>query len=234
MNNSDNVSTQSYIPSIPSIMPNSSSSISSSTPSSNNSFLNKFKNMNSFVQIIILFILAFLAFTLYSHFSTEIQKITTSIGNVITKVFDFFGSATGTVVDVTAEGAKDVIGGSANLIDTGLTDVQNAVAPNGAGSSSTLKSQPVKPPSSSQNVSSEQQSLNNALQQQQKQQQQQSQDYEASEAASTVNTTGNVAWCYVGEDRGFRTCAQVGVNDKCMSGDIFPTNELCINPNLRT
>jgi len=37
----------------------------------------------------------------------------------------------------------------------------------------------------------------------------------------------------VGEDRGFRTCAEVGVNDECMSGDIFPSQELCINPNLR-
>jgi hypothetical protein len=37
----------------------------------------------------------------------------------------------------------------------------------------------------------------------------------------------------VGEDRGIRTCAEVGVNDECMSGDIFPSQELCINPNLR-
>jgi len=26
---------------------------------------------------------------------------------------------------------------------------------------------------------------------------------------------------------------QVGVNDECMSGDVFPTNDVCVNPNLR-
>lgn len=40
-------------------------------------------------------------------------------------------------------------------------------------------------------------------------------------------------YCYIGEDRGFRNCIEVGENDVCMSGDIFPSQEICINPNLR-
>jgi len=40
-------------------------------------------------------------------------------------------------------------------------------------------------------------------------------------------------FCYVGEDRGFRSCVPVKSGDKCMSGDIFPTQAVCINPNLR-
>jgi hypothetical protein len=40
-------------------------------------------------------------------------------------------------------------------------------------------------------------------------------------------------YCYIGEDRGFRSCIRVGENDQCMSGDIFPTMDICINPNLR-
>jgi len=46
-------------------------------------------------------------------------------------------------------------------------------------------------------------------------------------------TTGKSGWCFIGEDRGFRSCAKVGVNDKCMSGDIFPSHEICVNPTLR-
>ena len=62
-------------------------------------------------------------------------------------------------------------------------------------------------------------------------------DYEAHEASSSLyggDRIGKAGWCYIGEDRGFRSCSQVGVNDKCMSGDIFPSQEICINPNLRT
>jgi len=40
-------------------------------------------------------------------------------------------------------------------------------------------------------------------------------------------------FCYIGEDRGFRSCIKVGDGDICMSGDIFPTEAICINPNLR-
>ena len=40
-------------------------------------------------------------------------------------------------------------------------------------------------------------------------------------------------FCYIGEDRGFRSCIEVGEGDVCMSGNIFPTDAICINPNLR-
>jgi hypothetical protein len=40
-------------------------------------------------------------------------------------------------------------------------------------------------------------------------------------------------YCYVGEDRGFRSCIEVGESTKCMSGEIFPTREVCVNPRLR-
>jgi len=40
-------------------------------------------------------------------------------------------------------------------------------------------------------------------------------------------------YCYVGEDRGFRSCIEVGESTKCMSGEIFPTREVCVNPKLR-
>lgn len=42
-------------------------------------------------------------------------------------------------------------------------------------------------------------------------------------------------YCYIGEDRGFRSCIKVGdesMND-CLSEMIYPTKELCINPRLR-
>jgi hypothetical protein len=40
-------------------------------------------------------------------------------------------------------------------------------------------------------------------------------------------------WCFIGEERGYRSCVEVGENDSCMSGDIFPRKEICINPTLR-
>jgi len=45
--------------------------------------------------------------------------------------------------------------------------------------------------------------------------------------------SGKTGYCFIGEDNGFRTCVNVNESDKCMSGEIFPTREICINPNLR-
>lgn len=40
-------------------------------------------------------------------------------------------------------------------------------------------------------------------------------------------------YCYVGNLGGKRHCAEIEQSDKCISGDIFPTESLCVNPNLR-
>ena len=53
------------------------------------------------------------------------------------------------------------------------------------------------------------------------------------DSQSSLQTSGKSGWCFIGDDRGYRSCSQVGVDDKCMSGDIFPSQEICINPNLR-
>ena len=40
-------------------------------------------------------------------------------------------------------------------------------------------------------------------------------------------------YCYIGTDRGVRSCIDVSPGDKCMSGQIFPRRDICVNPNLR-
>ncbi len=56
----------------------------------------------------------------------------------------------------------------------------------------------------------------------------------ADDSTSLTQTSKSKAgFCYIGEDRGFRSCIEVGEGEVCMSGDIFPTQDVCINPNLR-
>ena len=55
---------------------------------------------------------------------------------------------------------------------------------------------------------------------------------------NTNTITGGVApaetgWCFIGSDRLVRSCIEVGANDTCMSGSIFPTQDVCVNPSLR-
>jgi len=39
-------------------------------------------------------------------------------------------------------------------------------------------------------------------------------------------------WCFVGESNGERHCT-ISQGNKCISGNVFPTKDLCINPKLR-
>lgn len=43
----------------------------------------------------------------------------------------------------------------------------------------------------------------------------------------------NYGYCYIGTDRNIRSCIKYKPGDKCMSGEIFPRRDICINPKLR-
>jgi len=62
----------------------------------------------------------------------------------------------------------------------------------------------------------------------------QNNDYEADDSMSNIQSKGKSGYCYIGEDRGFNSCVYVGPNDTCLSGDIFPTMDICVNPKLRS
>lgn len=50
---------------------------------------------------------------------------------------------------------------------------------------------------------------------------------------STIQRRSGRGYCYIGTDRGYRSCIYVGGNDKCMSEEIYPNRDICVNPKLR-
>jgi hypothetical protein len=56
----------------------------------------------------------------------------------------------------------------------------------------------------------------------------------ASHTDSSIGSVKKSGYCYLGTDRTYRSCVKVDESDECMSGQVFPTKDLCINPNLRT
>ena len=210
---------------------NSTSIFSSDSVSSSDSsgFFSGLANVGLTTWLIIFLILAFLGFNIFVYLAKGTEDIASFFAPLLQKIAGTTGNVAGQVVNVSAEGAKTVVGGTAGAINTSLTAVQN-VTPNNASSS-------VKPQSVQNTMQQPDIMANNTLNKSlnsQKQGQGQTDDYLANEASSSIGGSGKAGWCYIGEDRGFRSCAQVGVNDECMSGDIFPSQELCVNPNLRT
>ena len=227
MDNSNNLSNSILQSSEP------SDSIFSSPSSTDTSsgFFDFFKNINFGTWVIIFLILAFLGFNIFVYLAKGTQDITNFFGPFLEKILGTGISTAGQVVDVSAEGAKAVVTGTADVLNTGLTDVQK-LTPNGLAASSSISNQSINSSIPQPDIT-QNNNLNKALNSQQNQQG--NNDYEANQASSSIYSggSGQAGWCYIGEDKGYRTCAKVDVNDTCMSGDIFPSQDLCINPNLR-
>jgi hypothetical protein len=185
-----------------------------------------FKSINFTTIFIIILILAFLGFNIFIYLAKGTQDITSVFNPLFNKIFGTTFAVTGQTINVSAEGAKAVVAETAGVVNTGLTDIQDFLPNNSQSSIKTQPIQEINSPQYSTTNNSLETILNNSNQEQE-------QEYQAIEASSSVHLTGKSGWCYIGEDRGFRTCSQVGINDKCMSGNIFPSQELCINPNLR-
>jgi preprotein translocase subunit SecG len=229
MENSNNLSNSILQSSEGSTIGSSFGSSSGSSDSSGSGFFGFLTNINFATWIVIILILAFLGFNIFVYLAKGTQDITSFFSPLVNNIFGTTLNTAGQVVDVSAEGAKAVVGGTANTVNTGLTAVQN-VTPGGLNANSSLPNQSIQS-SIPQQDQTQNTALSRALNTSQQTQKDPNNDYEANEASSSV--IGKAGWCYIGEDRGFRTCSQVGVNDVCMSGDIFPSNEICINPNLR-
>jgi hypothetical protein len=217
------------------LQPSSSSSTSSSfSSSSEGGFMDSLKNLNAITWVIIILLLAFLGFNIFVYLAKGTQGVADFFAPLIKIVGGATASITGQAVNVSAEGAKAVVGGTAGVVNSGLTGVQdltpnnNNVTPNNAPSA--IKGhQAVNTKQQVDNI--QQSTLNKALNTSQSQQPP-DQDYQANEASSSIGEQ-KAGWCFIGEERGFRTCGQVTADDECMSGNIFPTQEICMNPSLR-
>lgn len=195
------------------------------------SFLDTFKNMSVTTWVIIIFVLAFFGINIFIYLAKGTQDITNFFKPLVDKMASLFGGITGQIIDVSAEGAKSVVNTTANVADTGLTAIQD-ITPGGEESKSKNSPELVKKTIPQPDIT-QANALNKALNTS-KQSNTTTNDYQEDDASSNIqNGAPKAGWCYIGEDRGFRSCAKVGTQDKCMSGNIFPTHEICVNPSLR-
>ena len=223
---------------------NPSLSSTSSSNGSSNGLLSSLFSVSITTWIIIILVLAFLGFNIFIYLAKGNQEITNFFAPIITKILGVFAMVTGQVVNTTATGGKAVVDTTADVIDTGLTDIQketqevteiasqNALQGKKADSTVGGTSLPNAIPTADVMQNN---TLNKALNNSNvKQNIGQSHDYLADDATSSIQKSQSKGgYCYIGDDRGHRSCMRVNENDTCMSGEIFPTSEICINPSLR-
>ncbi len=231
----------------PDDLPSFSSSISDSDTSSNSgSFMDFFTGLTWQTWLIIILLLAFLGINIFYYLEKGTETATDIFGRIFTPILKLFGyevlETTKVTVEESATGTKAGVDVVANTTTGAINAVEKKSRSTTSNSvtgqqSSVNSAEPIRDQLKMEKQINEledlqQQNLQKALS-------------DAATPAANVQPddslsriqassgSGKAGWCFIGEDRGFRTCSEIGENDKCMSGDIFPSQEICMNPNLR-
>jgi hypothetical protein len=197
--------------------------------------------------LLVIILLALIGFNVFTYLDDITQWFSDTFGAPFREVARFLGYAAAdtvkTTVDVTAKGAKSAVDIAAGAATSGIDVLQNTIGANQSGQSNQSRQSDQSRQSSTSanqsgqsdqsksrqsNQSNAELSLETALSHAKKEPPQ------PDDATSrTQHSSGKAGYCYIGEDRGFRSCLKVGEQDTCMSGDIFPTHAVCVNPRLR-
>jgi hypothetical protein len=171
------------------------------------------QNQTIIIILIVLLGLSFLGINILTVARGIIDGVISIFGPMFAQILSIFGYTTGSVInktaDVVGDVAKtgvDVAEGSLQSVGTILKDVSRSrVNPTTArGLDSALNVGPI-------------------------------QYYEPQPDATTNPiqnpiSSGKTGWCLVGEYEGRRGCVAVGESDKCMSGQVYPSQAACVNP----
>ena len=187
----------------------------------------------------IIIILAFLGINLFSYLGIATDKIT----SIFKPVLSFFGYAVGDTVkqtsDVTAEGVKAATDITANTVDTGVDIIQDSLSKN---SNSTYDNEQENTNDALNNdnldekekqIKGAEKALDETIDTLDKKEKKLEYTPAPIETTSVGQTNLKSGYCLIGDVNGTRTCLKVGENDTCMSNKIYPSLEICRDPNLR-
>ena len=178
------------------------------------------KNILIFVLIGLL-ILSFIGFNMLAFSGNVLQSIADVFGPVFVKVTSMFGYSAGELVNTTsgvaADAAKlgvDIAEGTARSVGDLLINASKGGMDESQRRS--LSESIRSPHGCTDNVASAPNP----------------EDSGSDIQKSIASKKGSGGWCLVGEYNGARSCVGMDEHDKCMSGQIFPSQKMCLNPTL--
>ena len=187
--------------------------------------------------ILIVLLLGFAGFNVFK----EMGLITDDILEFVRPVTEFGSSILATVgkqfVSTTSEGTRtgiDIVSGAAK---SGVNVIEDQVTGKGISAPVSESDDPSVVPSSGCGTAKQEAARARALTMKTGSQltdlQAGPQPDDSLSVTQKGKTSGKSGYCFIGEDRGHRSCIYVNESETCMSGNIFPSKDKCINPSLR-
>lgn len=203
----------------------SESNLSDKFTSFSNKVTSFFKLKSILFWLFVIFILAFLGFNIFTYLSKGTDFITTLI-SPITKITALMtGETAKTTIDNVSKGSQQILESTSktgqDLIKYGATNTSKGIT---KLQNNLVKDKSVVEPENADNLvdtnnSNNSNSNNNTNKQ--------------NEPQPIRSNKSQQGYCYIGKINDTRYCSKVSGKAECMSGDIYPTMDICINPNLR-
>lgn len=171
-----------------------------------------------FKILLFIFILALVGINVFEYLGLLTKKIKETVSPILYTSYIYVGNTAKVAVNTAATGAKLGVDVAAGTVNDAINLTQGKTSDDGSLEINATQE-------------AKKQKLKNAINTSTNK----SDTYVPDNTKSKIQqkAAGKSGFCYIGEDRGFRQCLKVTEKDVCVSGDIFPTNDICVNPNLR-
>lgn len=178
-----------------------------------------FSNKNVIIMILlILLILSILGTTIFIFIGNSLKNIADIVFNLFIKLLSFFGYTTGSAINKTADVVGDTAKVGIDIAQGTVFDIGNIIKDASQGQiDNNVKTNldnalnitpiPLNPPKTPEPTSSE------------------------SPIQKPISAS-KTSWCLVGEYEQKRGCIEIKEHDKCLSGQVFPTQKMCLNPTM--
>lgn len=169
------------------------------------------KNVAIFVLCVLL-VFSFLGINLLDIISNFIKLIIKIFGPLISQILSILGFTTGTILNKSADVVSDTGKVALDIAEGTVQNVGNLM---------------IKASKSGVNMET-QSELEKALQMNRLENQAED-DVSENPIQKPISSNKN-GWCLIGEYENKRGCIEVNDSEKCMSGQVFPTRQACVNP----
>jgi hypothetical protein len=174
-----------------------------------------FKTWMIIILLLILFF-TFLGINLIGILGNSIQQFVDIFSPVISDFLAVTGNSTGSVLNKTADVVGDTAKETIDIAEDAVHNVGNLL---------------IKSSEKSKQNSSESPELHKAIQENKNRPNEPEPD-ESENSIQKPISSSKYNWCLVGEYQNKRGCVPITESDKCLSGHVFPTQKMCLNPNL--
>lgn len=168
------------------------------------------------IVLCILLLLSFLGINLLNIGGNIIETVARIFGPLVAQVLSIFGYTTGTLLNITADVAGDTAKAGIDIAEGSIHSVGNILKDVSQGH--------VNPDSKN--------SLDNALNLSKNEPAPLPKPDTSENPIQNPITSNKAGWCLVGEYKGKRGCIEVSEQDKCLSGQVYPSQKMCLNPVL--